>query len=97
MKKDVETISGALEAVRRLRGVRFDWRTDEPAAMGYPEGRQVGLIGQEVEAVMPEIVRTGQDGYKSLDYSKMVPVLVEAIKEQQAQIDALLSDRTRDK
>ncbi len=54
-------------------------------------GRQVGLIAQEVEEVLPEAVGKSPDGYKTVDYEKLVPVLVEAIKEQQKQIDELRS------
>ena len=45
------------------------------------------MIAQEVEPYLPEVVRTDQDGYKSVDYTKLAPLLIEAIKSQQKQID----------
>jgi hypothetical protein len=57
--------------------------------MNFPAGRQIGVIAQEVEKVIPEIVNTADDGYKSVEYAKLVAVLIEAVKEQQLEIDEL--------
>jgi hypothetical protein len=57
-----------------------------------PEGRQIGVIAQDVEKVLPELVKTNPDGYKMVDYVKLVPVLVEAIKEQQKMINELKAE-----
>jgi hypothetical protein len=57
--------------------------------MGFDEGLQFGFIAQEFEKVIPELVKSDKDGYKSIDYVKLTPVLVEAIKEQQKQIEEL--------
>ena len=54
--------------------------------------RQIGLIAQEVEKIYPELVLTDVDGYKSVDYSKLTPILVEAIKELKAENDKLKED-----
>ena len=56
--------------------------------MGFGEEIQFGFIAQEFEEVIPELVKTDKDGYKSIDYVKLTPVLVEAIKEQQQQIES---------
>jgi hypothetical protein len=82
-KINVQTFGNALDTVRRLRGVTFNWK---PELNKNPEA-QVGFIAQEVEAVLPALVSTGKDGYKSVAYSNAVPVLVEAVKEQQTQIE----------
>ena len=50
---------------------------------------QVGVLAQELEQVLPELVNTGSDGYKAVNYAQLTPVLIEAIKEQQQQIEAL--------
>ena len=50
--------------------------------------RQIGFSAQEIEKLFPEVVMTDANGYKSVDYGRLTPVLVEAIKEQQKQIDA---------
>ncbi|HTK81414.1 MAG TPA: tail fiber domain-containing protein [Bacteroidota bacterium] len=80
-KRNVREIENALEKVLRLRGVTFDWKKS-----GEPS---VGFIAQEVEGVLPHIVSTDAEGYKSLDYGKITPYLVEAIKHQEKEINDL--------
>ncbi|HSH00588.1 MAG TPA: tail fiber domain-containing protein, partial [candidate division Zixibacteria bacterium] len=58
-KENVETLSHSLNLVRRLRGVRFDWKRSDYPENDFPAGEQVGLIAQEVEAVVPAVVNTG--------------------------------------
>ena len=53
------------------------------------EGHDVGVIAQEIEEVLPEVVTTRDNGYKAVKYEKIVPLLIEAIKEQQEQIEEL--------
>jgi hypothetical protein len=86
-KKDVEPLEGALERTTLLRGVTFDWRRDEFPERSFHAHRDIGFIAQEVETVYPELVSTGTDGYKRVDYSALTPILVEAIKAQQLRID----------
>lgn len=57
--------------------------------MAFSQKRQIGLIAQEVEEVFPELVHTDESGYKSVEYSKITAILIEAVKEQQAQIESL--------
>jgi hypothetical protein len=82
LKKRVRPIDGAVEKIDGLRGVRFEWRRDEFPAKNLPDGEHIGLIAQEVEAVVPEVVATDGDGYKSVEYGNLVALLVEAVKEQ---------------
>ena len=97
LKRDITNLDNSLQKVLKLRGVNFYWKSEEEikTALGthekcqYPETKQVGVIAQEVEEVVPEVVATDAKGFKSVDYSKLVPVLVEAIKEQQKQIEEL--------
>ena len=88
-KRNVETVNGALRSIMTLRGVTFDWRRDEFPEKSFPEGRQIGFIAQEVQEVLPELVTKTPDGYLGVAYGNLVPVLVEAMKEQQKQIDEL--------
>lgn len=95
LKRDVTTLDNSLQKVLKLRGVNFYWKSEEEikTVLGthekcqYPETKQIGVIAQEVEEVVPEVVATDAKGFKSVDYSKITPVLIEAIKEQQAVID----------
>ena len=86
-KKNIETIPSALNTVLQLRGVKFEWRADEYEEMNFAPGKHLGLIAQEVEAVIPEVVSTDEDGYKAVEYSNLTAVLIEAVKEQQEMIE----------
>lgn len=89
LKANVREIDDAMAIVQNIRGVKFEWRRDQTALADLPEGDRVGLVAQDVEAVLPEAVVSPEDGYKSVDYSRLTPVLIEALKAQQRQIDAL--------
>jgi hypothetical protein len=86
LKKDIAPLKSSLEKIMRLQGVSYEWRTEENPGKGFAKGREIGLIAQDVEVVFPELVYADQEGYKALAYDKMVPVLIEAIKEQQSLI-----------
>jgi len=86
-KKDITTIDNALEIVNQLRGVTYSWRVDEFPDNNFETDKQIGFIAQEVEKVFPIAVDTDANGYKSVEYTHMVALLVEAIKQQQLTID----------
>lgn len=88
-KKDIQPLEASLEKVLHLRGVTYEWDQGKVKGAGYKSGTQIGLIAQEVEKVLPELVQTDSEGYKTLSYDKLVPVLVEAVKEQQGKISDL--------
>ena len=93
-KTNITPIENPLQKVLQLRGVNFDWKTTEFPTRSFSENRSVGFIAQEVEKVLPEVVQTEKntEGYKSVQYDKVVALLVEAIKEQQKQIDSLKAE-----
>jgi hypothetical protein len=91
-KKNVSTLDNALGTVLGLRGVSFDWDRPRWPARNFPDGQQVGFIAQEVEQVLPQVVGTDANGYKSVAYQNVVPVLVEGMKEQQRQIAGLTAE-----
>lgn len=91
-KTDVQELQDCLAKVGRLRPVSYDWKRDEFPDRNFEDARQVGLIAQELETVFPTFVRTDEAGYKSVDYSRLTPVLIGALQEQQRQIDALQSE-----
>ena len=90
-KTNILPIESPLQKVLKLRGVTFDWRIKEFPNRLFSENRALGFIAQEVEQVIPEVVQTenSKEGFKSVQYDKVVALLVEAIKEQQKQIDFL--------
>jgi hypothetical protein len=89
LKKDVTSLEDSLSRVLKLLGVNYYYRQDTEFGDTLPTKQQVGLIAQEVEQVVPEIVSTNENGYKSVEYGKLSGVLIEAIKEQQSQIEQL--------
>ena len=89
LKRNVSEIEDALGLVSRLRGVRYVWDASADPERRFESGRRLGFLAQEVKAVLPEVVREDASGYLSVGYQEVVPVLVEAIKQQQAEIDAL--------
>lgn len=100
-KKDITPLEGSLQNVLQMRGVNYYWKQEEFPDKGFTKGKEIGVIAQEIEKIYPELVVTDKDGYKSVQYSHLVPVLIEAIKEQQAliesqktQVDALSSELT---
>tara|TARA_B100000424_G_scaffold210092_1_gene167485 strand:+ start:75 stop:1949 length:1875 start_codon:yes stop_codon:yes gene_type:complete len=91
LKENIVEIPSALDMVDKIRGVFFDWKDDYIESKGGEDGyfvrkHDVGLIAQEVEKVLPEIVGTRQDGIKAIKYDRLVPLLLQAIKELQAKI-----------
>ena len=82
LKKDVKDLNYGLEEILKLRSVSFNWKNAENIH------ESIGFIAQEIEPVIQELVFTNEeDGMKSVNYDGVVPVLVNAIKEQQVQIE----------
>jgi len=79
LKTNITNLENSLEIVSKLQGVRFDWKKEENITEG--QGSKIGFIAQDVEKVVPELVATDSDGKKSLSYSEINAILVEAIKE----------------
>lgn len=86
LKENIVPISSAVDKVKQIGGYEFDWNDKSSF-----EGHDIGVIAQEIEQVLPEIVADRDDGYKAVRYEKIVPLLIEAIKEQQLQIEELKS------
>ncbi|MBC8485603.1 MAG: tail fiber domain-containing protein [Bacteroidetes bacterium] len=88
-KEDIRNIISPLEKVMRMHGVSYSWKKEEHEYMGFPEGRHYGVIAQEIEQVLPEIVRTGPEGDKAVAYSELIPVIIEAMKELKSENEIL--------
>jgi hypothetical protein len=86
-KEKIQPLSSALSTVLKLKGVNYYFRSSQFPERRFEKSLQIGFIAQEVKEVVPEIVSEDKDGYLSVDYSKVTPLLVEAIKEQNAVIE----------
>ena len=85
LKDNISPIKKALDKVKSISGNTFDWKEESDN-----EGLDTGVIAQEIESLgLPGIVRTKDDGYKSVQYHKIIPLLIEAIKELSAKVDTL--------
>ena len=92
LKENIKPIKNALDKVSQISGVEFDWKElteDEKLSIHGNEGHDVGVIAQEIEEVLPEVVQTRDNGYKAVKYEKIVPLLIESIKELKAEIEEL--------
>ena len=90
LKDNVKQIENAMDKVSQIRGVEFDWNDKQVVH----EGRDIGVIAQEVEKVAPEIVATRDTGYKAVNYQKLTALLIEAVKELQEEIKELKKDKS---
>jgi len=82
-KQNIHPVDNALTKLQELRGVSFEWKKSQ----AQEAETQIGLIAQEVEGVLPELVSTDEEGYKSIAYGQLTAVLIEAVKEQQQIIE----------
>jgi hypothetical protein len=91
LKRDINPIQSPLNKVLNLKGITYKLKNESSLKSSDPEYDKIhlGFVAQDVEKIVPEVVSTMQDGLKGIDYSKLVPLLVEAIKEQQVQIEKL--------
>ncbi|MBO7495579.1 MAG: tail fiber domain-containing protein, partial [Salinivirgaceae bacterium] len=97
LKKDVQTLNGALDKVLKLRGVTYYWKSNEERGdsiyLHLDNKKHIGVIAQELEQEFPELVNTGRGGYKTVEYATLAPVLIEAIKELKAEKDELKAEK----
>ncbi|MEQ1733426.1 MAG: tail fiber domain-containing protein [Bacteroidia bacterium] len=88
-KKDIAPLKGTLSNILKLQGVNYYFKTNEFKEKKFNPNLQIGVIAQDLEKVYPELVSIDSEGYKTVDYSKFTPILIEAIKEQQQHITSL--------
>ena len=84
MKKNIESLPAALPAITALQPRLFNWSKESGE-----DPKHAGLIAQEVEQVLPGLVSTDAKGFKAVGYAALIPYLIEAVKEQQRQIEEL--------
>ena len=107
LKSNITLISDPIEKIKSIRGVEFDWKETTPDSVGiaipHAGKHEVGVIAQEVQKILPDAVShapfdndkgesvTGEN-YLTVNYKKLIPILIEGIKEQQTQIESLQSE-----
>ena len=90
-KKNIQPLENALDKITSLNGVSFDWRNDEFSDKNFKKTKDIGVIAQNVEKAFPELVTTGDDGYKSVAYTSLIAPLIEAVKELSHKFDELFT------
>ena len=91
LKDNINKLQNPLDKLEKINGYEFDWNKNQHLY----EGHDIGVIAQEIEEVLPEIVETRKDGYKAVKYEKIVPLLIESIKELSDKIKALENGVTK--
>jgi hypothetical protein len=94
LKENIEQIDAALYKLRKIRGVMFDWTDDVIEQRGgedkyFVRKHDTGVIAQEVEQVLPEVVAVRKDGYKAVRYEKMAGLIIQAINELADEVDEI--------
>ena len=93
MKDNIKSIEDPLEKVKTIGGYTYTWNELGGAHSIHDSGdTDVGVIAQEVEKIIPEAVTERENGYKAVEYEKLIPLLVECVKEQQIMIEKLQND-----
>jgi hypothetical protein len=93
-KKDIKPIELALETIQKIDGKTYLWNKEANKDINFDEGLHSGFIAQEFEKVLPHLVATDRAGNKAVNYTELIPYLVEAIKDQQVQINDLKAQLT---
>ena len=91
LKTNIQQIENPINIVQQLNGVSFNWNETAKNINGALDlnKKEIGLIAQQVEKVVPEVIKPGLENYMAINYDKLTPLLIEAIKSQQKQIDEL--------
>ena len=91
LKENIVEIKDGLSLINQLRPVKFDWKQDSP--FGHLKPTEYGLIAQEVQEVIPEIVGHMKDDYKGINYEKIVPLLISSIQQLTKRVEELEQDK----
>ncbi|MBL7900745.1 MAG: tail fiber domain-containing protein [Bacteroidia bacterium] len=87
-KTNIIELTGVTEKLNQLKGYTYEFKTEEFKSKNFPKGEQLGLIAQELKEVFPQLVSEDKQGYLAVNYMGLIPVLIEANKEQQSQMEA---------
>ena len=92
LKDNLRPIENALFKVNQIAGYELDWN-EKSHQIQQEKGHDVGLVAQEVEKVLPEVIQIREDGIKAIAYEKVVPLLVQSIKELTKRVEELEDER----
>jgi hypothetical protein len=97
LKHNIIKITNPIDKLAKINGYTFTWNNDyyDKQNKDLFKKDDIGVIAQEIREVIPEAVHEKENGYLGVDYQKIIPLLIEAIKEQQVQIEELRNDITR--
>jgi len=88
LKNNLQVIEGALDKIDGINGYEFDWNDKSPS-WARERGHDVGVVAQEVQKIHPEIVEERKNGYLGVDYKRLVPLLIQSIKELKDEVDEI--------
>ena len=88
LKNNLKVIEGALDKIDGIAGYEFDWNDNSPG-WARERGHDVGVVAQEIEKIHPEIVEERKNGYLGVDYKRLVPLLIQSIKELKQEVEEL--------
>lgn len=92
LKTNIKPITNPIDKIKQITGNTFTWKPEFKDEHGH-QGEDIGVIAQEIEKILPQAVRTNSNGYKAVRYEKIIPLLIQAIKYQQEQIDRLIANK----
>ena len=88
LKDNLQVIKGSLDKIGKINGYEFDWNDKSPGC-ALERGHDFGVIAQDVQKVLPEVVVERKSGYLGVDYKRLIPLLVESIKELKQEVENL--------
>lgn len=88
LKDNLQVIKGSLDKIGEINGYEFDWNDKSPE-WAQKRGHDIGVVAQEIQKVLPEIVTERTNGYLGVDYKRIIPLLIESIKELKQEVEDL--------
>ncbi len=86
-KENIQPLNGGLEEVKNIQAYEYNYKTNEFPQNNFPEGKQSGVMAQQLENILPLAVKEDDNGMKYVNYASLAPLLIEAVKELSAKVD----------
>jgi hypothetical protein len=91
LKSAIDLIPNAIDKIKQIRGVQFFWKDNQEQEKQKPH-KEFGVLAQELEKIVPNVVATDENGYKFVNYNGLIPLLIEAVKSQQQHLENLIEE-----